>query len=404
MVRSCLITALACLSCGWLCGFVTAREPDEVLTLWSGTPPNESGEFGEEVDTTRDSDRKIAGRRLQRIGNVTTPTLAVFHASREIANGAGVVVCPGGGFHILAWDLEGTEVADWLNSIGVTAFVLKYRVPRRPDQEAWLAPLTDGQRALRMVRHEAEKWDIDPRRLGMLGFSAGAHLAAAAAAAEPVYEEQDDKDRTFHRPDFSVLIYPGGLIDAETGKLRDHFAFDSLTPPFFVAQAQDDPVVVENSLRVFEALHRKNVPADLHVYSDGGHGFGLRETGSHSALWPDCCHEWMDQERILTPGNAFMSYGFGRRMDRAKRAGVGLPQLSRAFGAVSLADAYCVQKEFVARRLMDGKEAIAGFKGAAVGAGAQEKMGLDHALSAVLWESGRHEAKDEPTLPLLEGT
>src|SRR5437588_330394 len=156
-----------------------AGEPAKVIELWPKGAPGEKGDIGEEHDTTKANGELIAGRRVIRLGNVSKPTIAIYRPAAEKETGAAVMVCPGGGYNILAMDLEGTEVCDWLNSIGVTGVLLKYRVPKRPGDEGHAGPLQDAQRALGLVRHRAKEWGIDPKRIGVLGFSAGGHLAAS---------------------------------------------------------------------------------------------------------------------------------------------------------------------------------------------------------------------------------
>ena len=156
----------------------TASEPAKVIRLWPGTAPGDTGNLGEEHDTTKPGDGLVAGKPVIRLGNVSVPTIAIYPAPAEKQTGTAVVVCPGGGYSILAMDLEGTEVCDWLNSVGVMAILLKYRVPKRPGLEKHTAALQDVQRALGLVRHQAATWGINPHRIGVLGFSAGGHLAA----------------------------------------------------------------------------------------------------------------------------------------------------------------------------------------------------------------------------------
>src|SRR5687767_2722160 len=151
----------------------------KVVDLWPGAAPGEKSDIGPEADLTKPTENLIAGRRLIRLGNVGKPSMTIMKPAPEKDNGACVVIFPGGGYHILAWDLEGTEVAEWLNKNGVTGIVVKYRVPKRPGQENYVAPLQDAQRAMGLVRANAKEWGIDPERIGTLGFSAGGHLAAA---------------------------------------------------------------------------------------------------------------------------------------------------------------------------------------------------------------------------------
>jgi acetyl esterase/lipase len=185
-------------------------------------------------------------------------------------------LCPGGGYWSLGWDLEGAEVADWLNSIGVTGIVLKYRVPRRPSQPVALpppGPLQDAQRALSLVRSKAREWDLDPRRIGMIGFSAGAHLALATATSfdTRTYEPFDSIDRESCRPDFAIALYPGYLVDEDRQVLVPSLRIPPDTPPVFLAHADDDRIVTaENSVLMYLALKRAGVSAELHVYASGG--------------------------------------------------------------------------------------------------------------------------------------
>ena len=190
---------------------LTAVAPTPI-DLWPGTAPGETKDLGKEQDTTKPTDNLVAGKRVIRLGNVSKPTLTIYKPSKSKDTGAAVLVCPGGAYYILALDLEGTEVCEWLNSIGVTAALLKYRVPRRPGLEKHAAPLQDAQRAMSLLRHRAPQLGIDPRRLGVLGFSAGAHLSAAlSTTAERTYPTVDDDDQTELHPNFTVLIYPGYL-------------------------------------------------------------------------------------------------------------------------------------------------------------------------------------------------
>ncbi len=191
-----------------------ASETPSSIRLWSGAAPGEKGDIGPEMDMTKDTDGKVAGRRLIRLGNVSDPTLTIYRPSKEKDTGTSVLVCPGGGYHILALDLEGSEVCEWLNSIGVTGILLKYRVPARKGQERFLAPLQDAQRALRYTRFHAKDLGLDPNRIGILGFSAGGHLAATTSTSfeKNTYELKDEVDRVSCRPDFTVLIYPAYLV------------------------------------------------------------------------------------------------------------------------------------------------------------------------------------------------
>jgi acetyl esterase/lipase len=270
------------------------------LTLWhDGRAPGDAARLDDERDTTKPTDQLIAGKPVQRIGNVSVPTIAVYPAPRDKANGAAVVVCPGGGHHILAYDLEGTEVATWLNSIGVTGIVLKYRVPFRNSQQRWQAAVQDAQRAMSLTRSKAETWRVDPTRIGILGFSAGGEAAARAALADGrKYERQDAIDDVSPRPDFAVLVYPAGLADKDNAKLRDDIRVAANAPPMYFAHAYDDRARIENSLLLYLQLKRVGVPAELHAYASGGHGFGLRRTDQPCTAWPSRCEEWLRSTKI----------------------------------------------------------------------------------------------------------
>ena len=269
--------------------------PPTPIDLWPGTAPGETKDFGEEKDTTKPTDNLVAGKRLIRLGNVSKPTLTIYKPSKRKDTGAAVLVCPGGAYNILALDLEGTEVCEWLNSIGVTAALLKYRVPRRPGLEKHAAPLQDAQRAMSLLRHRARELVIDPQRIGVLGFSAGGHLSAAlSTTAERTYPLVDAVDQTELRPNFTVLIYPGYLTVKEDGdKVATELKITTNTPPTFIAMTQDDPVRVENAIYYMLALKQAKVPAELHIYPTGGHGYGLRRTKEVVTTWPERVAEWM---------------------------------------------------------------------------------------------------------------
>jgi len=244
----------------------------------------------------------IAGKPVIRLGNVSTPTLTLYTPQGK-NTGAAVVVFPGGGYGILAIDLEGTEVCDWLNSIGITCVLLKYRVPDSGPYPKSSAALQDAQRALGIVHSHATEWHIDPNRIGVLGFSAGAHLAAALSTHfdQRLYDPIDAADQLSCRPDFAVIVYPGYLALAD----QNFFSFPDTpatekTPPSFIVQAEDDPVHVENATVYFLALKNAKVPAELHVYAQGRHGYGLRRTTLPVTAWPQSVEAWLRSIQILS--------------------------------------------------------------------------------------------------------
>jgi acetyl esterase/lipase len=228
--------------------------------------------------------------------------MTIMKPAPEKDNGACVVIFPGGGYHILAWDLEGTEVAEWLNKNGVTGIVVKYRVPKRAGQENYAAPLQDAQRAMGLVRANAKEWGIDPERIGTLGFSAGGHLAAALTShtEKRTYEKVDAADELSCAPNFNLLIYPGYLSLKEEGdKINPSVAISPKHPKTFIVMAEDDPVRPENALVYYTELMKAKIPSELHIYPTGGHGYGLRATKEVVTTWPDRALDWMRANGIL---------------------------------------------------------------------------------------------------------
>ena len=287
---------------GCFASVAQAQEPP-VFELWPAEPPGETKKLDAERDFTQPKDNQVAGQRVMRIGNVSTPTLTVYRPTEAKANGTAVVICPGGGHHILAWDLEGTEVAEWLNSIGVTALLLKYRVPFRNPDKRWEAAVQDAQRAVSLARHHADEWKINPDRIGILGFSAGGQTAGYTCVLhrDRQYPRVDAMDDVSCRPDFAVLVYPAWLVKKDNSALEDVVQVDEETPPMFFAHAWDDPIRVENSLLMGTALKKAGVPCDVHVYAHGGHGFGLRPTKNPCTQWPQACEQWMQRNGWLAP-------------------------------------------------------------------------------------------------------
>lgn len=273
---------------------LSAAEPALVVDVWPGAVPGEPSGIGPETAETKPGENPPTTR----VGNVTKPTLSVFRPAPDKASGTAVIICPGGGYNILAWDKEGTEIAEWLNTLGVTGIVLKYRVPRRPndpkDQQP-IGALQDAQRAIRLVRSRAAEWRLDEKKIGILGFSAGGHLAAWASTHHNTldYPEVDTIDKLSGRPDFTCLIYPAYLVTKDQTALTPQMPVNAETPPMFLVHAYDDGVTADSSVQMFLALKRNKVSAELHVYSKGGHGYGMRP-GPHAVVtWPKRCEEWL---------------------------------------------------------------------------------------------------------------
>jgi len=239
-----------------------------------------------------------AKQTSERITYVEQPTLTLYRAAAKKANRCAVVICPGGGYNILAWNKEGTEIAQWFNSIGVTAAVLKYRVPRRdPDRPHW-EPLQDAQRAIRLVRKHAAEWNVDPRRIGILGFSAGGHLTVMAGTHwdKQTYEQVDDADSLSCQPDFMCPIYCAYLGEGykdDAAELGALVRITEKTPPTFLAVTQDDKMRGAQSALLFVELKKAGVPAELHIYTKGGHGYGIRPSENPASTWHHRLAEWM---------------------------------------------------------------------------------------------------------------
>jgi acetyl esterase/lipase len=279
-----------------------AADPRPPTPLWPQTAPGEKGDYGPEVDITKPTDNQVGGRRLIRLGNVSQPTLTVYSPDKDKDTGAAVIVCPGGGYGILALDLEGTEVCEWLNSIGVTGILLKYRVPKRPGLEKHTAALQDAQRAVGVVRSQAKELGLDPKRIGILGFSAGGHLAATASNnyETRTYPKIDAADDVSSRPDFTLLIYPAYLtLKDQNDKIAPELPITAQTPPTFIVMTQDDGIRVETAMFYSLALKNAKVPCELHVYPSGGHGYGLRPSEQTVTTWPARAADWLGKLGVL---------------------------------------------------------------------------------------------------------
>jgi acetyl esterase/lipase len=273
-----------------------------VLELWPEAVPGDVGIPGQEYG--RIYPAKIVGdSRL--ITNVTRPSLTVYRPPAAKNNGTAMIICPGGGYHDLFWDLEGEEVVAWLNAQGMTGLILKYRCPRRPGDMRGVPPLgpqLDAQRAVSMVRSKAKEWGIDPQRIGMVGFSAGGHLALATATGfhERRYPPIDAIDTVSCRPDFAVLCYSGYLKADGRDEVSPGIRIPADTPPVFLAHTSDDSVAeVGHSVIMYLALQRAKVPAELHVYVTGEHDFGVRRNDKLPSTWTDLCLNWLRSRGLL---------------------------------------------------------------------------------------------------------
>jgi acetyl esterase/lipase len=279
------------------------------LPIWPGAKPD-----GSDAPPIRGpehmsvSKNLVAGKPWVAVENVSQPTMTVY-SPKETNIGLAVVVFPGGGYNLLAVDLEGTEICDWLNSRGITGVLLKYRAPtpKVGRYRESLQALQDAQRTLSLVRFHAHEWRIDPHKIGVIGFSAGGHLVAATSThfRKRSYPPVDAADQVTSRPDFAIALYPGHLSPwypdepkswANTKELglNPNVVVTTNTPPTFLLQAQNDPVDdVRNSMAYSLALRNARVPVELHLYAEGGHGFGLRPTKSPITGWPHLVEEWL---------------------------------------------------------------------------------------------------------------
>lgn len=270
------------------------------INLWpvDAVPDEPEGIEKRKKPTTVDEVGKM------RIAYVDAPSITVYKAPKDKSNGTSVIIFPGGGYNILAWTHEGTEIAEWLNSLGVSAFVLKYRVPRRDPKKPHALPLQDAQRAIRIVRSKSKDWGIDPGRIGVLGFSAGGHLAVISGThyEDRTYERIDDADDLSSRPDFLIPIYPAYLGDK---KNRDQLSglvdINKNTPPMFIAITHDDSDRAYYSALLYAALKKSGVVGELHIYSKGGHGYGMRKSKDPVHTWPDRCADWLGSMGLLGP-------------------------------------------------------------------------------------------------------
>jgi acetyl esterase/lipase len=271
------------------------------MAIWPGTPPGQTTKLPPEVNVNANGSRTAAGRPYIRLTNVSTPTITLFKPTGK-STGAAFLVFPGGSYKILSMDLEGSEVCDWLNSIGVTCVLLKYRVPDSGPYPKSAAALQDAQRAMGLVRQHAEEWGIDPHRVGVIGFSAGAYLSAALSNIfdKRVYDPIDAADQLSCKPDFAVVVYPGYIALSEQNfALNPAIHPTADTPPTFILQAEDDPVHVENALYYFLALKNAKVPAEMHIYAQGGHGYGLRPRDLPILGWPSLVETWLHTIKVL---------------------------------------------------------------------------------------------------------
>lgn len=279
-----------------------------VVEVWPGAAPEESGNIGEEkvlMSPRLSRERVEVTVPTRLVTNVTRPTLTIYRPVKEKDTGTAALICPGGGYWNLYWQLEGEEVAAWLNSIGVTGIILKYRVPRRPDEprsEPARRPLQDAQRAVSLVRSRAGQWGIQPHQIGIVGFSAGGHLAIATATnfEQRTYEPIDDVETVSCRPDFAIGIYSGFLKAKDKDQIASGLCIPTGTPPVFLAHGGADIVSPpENSVVMYLALKKASIPAELHIYATAAHDFGVRSSDHPCSTWTKACATWLRHQGFL---------------------------------------------------------------------------------------------------------
>ncbi len=296
--------------------FCTSLAQQKVIELWpEGIPGSiNNPSYKAEIDSSQ-------GWTFEK--NISNPTMDFYPAPAEKSSGTAIIICPGGGYSVLAIKHEGSQIAAWLNSLGITAFVLKYRLPDTAIMvNKTIGPLQDAQKAIRIVRQHAKDWNIDPHKIGIMGFSAGGHLASTLSTHynEKVYEQAD---ATSARPDFSILIYPvismdtaithmgsrinllGNNPSPDLVKLySNELQVNDSTPPAFLVQSMDDDVVpVRNSIDYALALEEHKIPCELHLYEKGGHGYGLGRTNDTESSWPEACEKWLKMRGLLMKKN-----------------------------------------------------------------------------------------------------
>ncbi|HVS54521.1 MAG TPA: alpha/beta hydrolase [Opitutaceae bacterium] len=277
-----------------------APRPALLLNVWPGLPPGDKPNLGEEKHDPQQMIR----------GVVTTPTLAIYRPAKEKDTGAAVLIAPGGGFFQLSMGHEGADVAAWLNTLGVTGAVLKYRIPVREGMARSLPMTQDAQRAMSILRAHAAEWGLDPNRIGLCGFSAGGEVAVNVLThpGQRLYDAIDDTDRAPMNPNFSLLIYTGGI--AKPGvtppALNDDIVFPKNTPPAFLSVSDNDPGAAQTALLYF-ALHQAGVPAELHVWTEGGHGYGIRRGPQPHTTWPERAADWLKVRGFLQASAAAAS-------------------------------------------------------------------------------------------------
>jgi len=276
----------------------------EQTKIWPGEVPDAKPAAGPERNATTPQDAVTGGKPVIRVADVVSPTITRY-PPKAPNTGAAALVFPGGGYRRLSMDLEGSEICEWLTDVGVTCVLLKYRVPDSGPYPKSPAALEDAQRALGLVRSRAAEWQIDPEKIGVIGFSAGAHLAAALSTHfdQRLYKAQDAADQVSCRPNFAMVIYPGyTAASPQSLTPNPDLKVTKESPPTFLLQTEDDTTAhVESSLAYYAALKSVGAPVEMHLFTQGGHGYGLRKTGLPVAEWPSLAETWLRTIKMLPP-------------------------------------------------------------------------------------------------------
>jgi len=295
-------------TCMWVVCAVAGADNPSVVEIWPEQAPDETDDIGPEkqhMSPELDRTQVEVTESTVLVTNVTKPTLTIYRPAPEKDTQTAIVICPGGGYWNLYWQLEGEEVAAWLNSLGITGVILKYRVPRRADEptgEPARRPLQDAQRAVSLIRSKSAEWGIDPTRIGIIGFSAGGHLAIATATrfAQRTYQPIDAVDEASCRPDFAVAVYSGYLKAKEKDELAPGLSIPPDTPPIFLVHGGEDIISSpEHSVLMYLALKRAGVSAELHIYTSTAHDFGVRANERPYATWTELCAKWLGHHGFL---------------------------------------------------------------------------------------------------------
>lgn len=271
-------------------------QKNEILLFPNGAPG--------EIETLEEKENpfniKVGGLSVRIVTNVSEPAITFYPAPDDNNSGATIIVCPGGGYKVLAYDLEGSEVCELFNSYGINCVLLKYRVPIRKNQPMYEAPLQDLQRAIAYTRSHAKEWNIDEDKIGVMGFSAGAHLAALASTCydELSYLPMDIHDQVAICPNFALIIYPA-FLDGENFSVAEEIEVTKNTCPTFIVQTQDDHDLLNSSLFYYYALKQARVSAAMHLYPTGYHGYGVRDTGHLVNEWPKRAEAWMKSLKLI---------------------------------------------------------------------------------------------------------